>query len=146
MAVFLAPQLRAVSEVPPEGDDLHAASIPPLPDWMHRMSLLEQTSPLSVRRENAPMLKISVVSQSREKTILQIEGWVSGSGVALLEREIRSHLQEAELLLLDFTGVMAVDPGGIDLLRRNRERLRLRTGSAFMWALLDMHGLKPEKG
>ncbi|MBT4497827.1 MAG: hypothetical protein HOC74_08905 [Gemmatimonadetes bacterium] len=92
------------------------------------------------------MLKISVVSQSREKTILQIEGWVSGSGVALLEQEIRSHLQAAEQLLLDLTGVMAVDPDGIDLLRRNRDRLRLRTGSAFIWALLNMHGLKPEKG
>jgi len=142
----LAPQLRVVSTVPPEGDDFHDDSIPLLPDWIRRMPLLEQTSPLSARRENAPMLKISVVSQSREKTILQIEGWVSGSGVSLLEREIGNCLQDTEQLLLDFTGVMAVDPDGIDLLRRNRERLRLRTGSAFMWALLDMHGLKPEKG
>ena len=142
----MAPQLRLVPTVSHLDDDLHDASIPLLPDWMHCMFLLEQTSPLSVCREDAPMLKISVVSQSREKTILQIEGWVSGSGVALLEQEIRSHLQAAEQLLLDLTGVMAVDPDGIDLLRRNRDRLRLRTGSAFIWALLNMHGLKPEKG
>jgi anti-anti-sigma regulatory factor len=108
------------------------------------MPLFDQTSPPSVHQRSAPMLKISIASQSREKTVLKIEGWVSDSGVAVLERELVNHLQQAKQLLLDFTGVMAVDADGIDLLRRNRKQLQLRAGSAFIRALLSMNGLQPE--
>jgi anti-anti-sigma regulatory factor len=108
------------------------------------MALFDQTSPPSMHQGNAPMLKISIASQSREETVLKVEGWVSDSGVAVLERELVNHLQQAKQLLLDFTGVMTVDANGIDMLRRNRKQLRLRAGSAFIRALLSMNGLQPE--
>jgi len=63
------------------------------------------------------MLRITVVSQTREKAMLKIEGWVSGENVDLLKQEGTHWLQAADRVVLDFAGVKFIDSKGVTLLR-----------------------------
>lgn len=90
----------------------------------------------------APMLRLTVVSQTCEEVVLKVEGWVSGENVALLEEESTRLLREAERLVLDLDGVQFIDREGIALLKRwSGKRLELRGGSLFVRGLLEEHGL-----
>ena len=88
------------------------------------------------------MLRITVVSQTREEVVLKIEGWVSGEDVDLLDQEGTRGMEEAERLLLDLRDVRFIDDAGIALLKRwSGERLMLRGASPFLRVLLATHGL-----
>ena len=63
------------------------------------------------------MLRITMVSQTREKVMLKVEGWVSGENVDLLEQEGAHWLRQADRVVLDFAGVKSIDSKGITLLR-----------------------------
>ncbi len=88
------------------------------------------------------MLRLTVISQTEEETVLKVEGKVSGADVAILEEEGARLLQEAERLILDLEGVKFIDRDGISLLKRwAGDRLVLRATSPFLCTLLKRHGL-----
>ncbi|GEM_PF-421561 len=86
------------------------------------------------------MLRITVVSQTKEEVALKIEGRVSGADVELLEQEGSRYLRDAGRLVLDLAGVRFIDEAGIALLQRwSKNYLVLRSGSPFVRALLAAH-------
>ena len=89
------------------------------------------------------MIRLTIQSQTPEEVVLQVDGWVSGKNVPILEQEGTRLLQEAQRLVLDLKGVQFIDEAGIALLQRwSGERLELRGGSSFIRALLKAHGLE----
>jgi len=89
------------------------------------------------------MLRLTVRSQTPQEVVLQVDGWVSGADVAILEQEGNRLLGEAQRVALELKGVESIDEAGIALLRRWwGERLVLRGGSSFIRALLKAHGLE----
>ena len=88
------------------------------------------------------MLRLTVISQTKEEAVLKVEGWVSGADVALLREEGIRLLRETERLVLDLDGVQFIDREGIALLKRwSGDWLVLRGGSLFVRGLLEEHGL-----
>jgi anti-anti-sigma regulatory factor len=88
------------------------------------------------------MLRITELCDTSEQALLMVEGWVSGGNVTLLEEECTRRHRAGRRVVLDLTGVRAIDRGGIELLRRWRNaRLTLRGGSSFILTLLASHGL-----
>jgi len=88
------------------------------------------------------MLRLTVISQTKEEAVLKVEGWVSGADVALLREEGTRLLRETERLVLDLDGVQFIDREGIALLKPwSGKRLELRGGSLFIRGLLEEHGL-----
>ena len=95
--------------------------------------------PLILRNE---MLRISTVERTEGEVVLKVEGWMSGEGIKVLEREGSHWLREGNRLILDLTGVQFIDEEGITLLRRwCGDRLVLRGGSPFLRSLLETYGL-----
>ena len=89
------------------------------------------------------MIRLTIQSQTPEEVVLQVDGWVSGKNVPILEQEGTRLLREAQRLVLDLKGVQFIDEAGIALLQRwSGERLVLRGGSSFIQALLKAHGLE----
>ena len=89
------------------------------------------------------MVRLTIQCQTPEEALVQVDGWVSGEDVEILEQEGTRLLGEAERLVLDLKGVKFIDEAGIALLRRWwGERLVLRGGSSFIRALLKAHGLE----
>ena len=89
------------------------------------------------------MLRITLVSQTAEETVLKVEGQVAGADVILLEQEGMQYCEEGKRLMLDFAGVQFIDEAGIGLLRRwSGQGLVLRNGSDFIQTLLRTHGLE----
>jgi anti-anti-sigma regulatory factor len=74
--------------------------------------------------------------------MLQVDGWVSGGDVSILEQEGMRLLGETHRLVLDLKGVQFIDEAGMALFQRWGERLELRGGSPFIRALLEAYGLK----
>lgn len=92
--------------------------------------------------KGGPMVRLTVVTQTPEKVVVKVEGWVSGADVALLSEEGTRLLQESERLLLDLNGVRFIDREGVALLQRwSKEGAVLRGGSLFVRGLLEKHGL-----
>jgi anti-anti-sigma regulatory factor len=88
------------------------------------------------------MLRLTVISQTEEESILKVEGSVSGADVALLEEEGSRLLGASERLVLELKGVNFIDREGISLLKLwSRSRLELREASMFLHTLLKEHGL-----
>lgn len=88
------------------------------------------------------MLRVTVVSQTKEEIALKVEGWVSEENVVLLEQEGARCLQEAGRLVLDLTGVQFIDQKGVTLLQGwSGKGLVLCGGSTFVRALLAANGL-----
>ena len=88
------------------------------------------------------MLRLTVLSKTKEETVLKVEGWVSGENVALLEEEGAPLLEAGKHLVLDLKGVQFIDETGIALLRRwQGERLVLRGASLFVQTVLERRGL-----
>lgn len=89
------------------------------------------------------MLRLTVISQTREEAVLKVEGWVSGTDLSLLAEEGTRLLEEAECLVLELKGVRLIDREGIALLKRwPGERLVLRGASPFVRTRLAEHGLE----
>ena len=88
------------------------------------------------------MVRLTVVSQTHQETVLKVEGWISGGNVGILEQEGERLFGETQCLVLDLDGVQFIDREGMGLLKRWRgDRLRLRGGSIFVCTLLEQHGL-----
>ena len=88
------------------------------------------------------MLRLTVISQTPEQAVLQVDGWVSGANVRLLEEEGTRLRQEAECLVLDLSGVKIIDQAGLALLQGwSGKRLALRGASLFVNKLLATEGL-----
>ena len=89
------------------------------------------------------MLRLTTRSCTPEEVVLQVDGWVSGKDVTILEREGMRHLQASKRLVLDLKEVRFIDDAGIALLERwSGERVVLRDGSWFVRLLLEKHGLE----
>ena len=89
------------------------------------------------------MLRISLVSQTPEAAVLQLEGWVAGEEVALLAAEGQRHLQAGQRLVLDLSGVKAIDAEGLALLQGwSGPQLELRRPSVYLQLLLETSGLQ----
>lgn len=92
--------------------------------------------------EEAGMLRITVISQTKEDVVLKVEGQVSGKDVALLEQEGTRWLRDGRCLVLDLSGVRFINRAGIELLQHwSGERIVLRDGSQFIRELLATHGI-----
>ena len=88
------------------------------------------------------MLRITVISQTREEVVLKAEGWISGEHVHVLEEEGARWLDGTRRLVLDLSGVRFIDNAGIGLLQHWwGDRLVLQGGSKFVHALLEEHDL-----
>lgn len=88
------------------------------------------------------MVRLTVVSQDKEETVLKVEGWVSGTDVAVLEEEGTRLFQQTQRLILDLEGVKSIDREGIALLQRwSGDQLELRDASPFLRTLLAKYGL-----
>ena len=88
------------------------------------------------------MIRVTIRSQTPEEVLLQIDGWISGRNVPILEQEGTRLLGESQRLVLDLKGVQFIDGDGIALLQRwSGERLVFRDGSPFVQLLLERHGL-----
>ena len=88
------------------------------------------------------MLRITLMSQSEEEALLKVEGRITGTDVALLEREIRSELDRSQRLVLDLQGLKHIDREGVELLKHwTADKLILRDTSVFVGTLLRTHGL-----
>jgi hypothetical protein len=92
------------------------------------------------------MIRLTIRSQTPQEAVLQVDGWVSGGNVSILEEEGMRLLGESQRLVLELKGVQFIDRRGIALLKRWwGERLALRGGSSFVKALLAQHGLTSEE-
>ena len=88
------------------------------------------------------MIRLTIRSQNPREAVLQVDGWVSGEDVAILEQEGMRLFRACQCLVLDLRGVQFIDEKGISLLQRwPGERLLLRGGPWFVQALLEKHGL-----
>ena len=88
------------------------------------------------------MIRLTIRSQTPEEVVLQVDGWVSGKNVPIMEQEGTRLLGESQRLVLDLKGVQFIDEAGIALLQCwSGERLVLRNGPPFIRALLEKHGL-----
>ena len=89
------------------------------------------------------MLRITLVSQTPEEAVLQLEGWVDGEEVALLAAEGHRLLQAAQRLVLDLAGVKFIDAAGLALLQGwSGPRLVLRGDSSYLRTVLAASGLE----
>ena len=88
------------------------------------------------------MLRLTVKSQTPEEVVLQVDGWVSGAEIDVLEEEGTRLLQESDRLVLELKGLRFIDEAGMELLKRwSRNRLILRGASPFLHKLLEEYGL-----
>ena len=84
------------------------------------------------------MLRLTILSESPEETILRIDGWLAGASVGLLRQEMARYLGDDRRLVLDLSGVRFVDDTCVELLRQwVAEGVELRNRSAFVRALLE---------
>jgi len=89
------------------------------------------------------MLRLTVIAQSEEQVVLAVDGWLAGSAIDLLEKEIDRWSRKGKRLVLNMNDVRFVDHDGVILLRdRTGGELALEGGSAFVRELLRTHGLQ----
>jgi anti-anti-sigma regulatory factor len=87
------------------------------------------------------MLRIMTVSQSPEEVVLQVDGWLVGEEVDLLEQEGVQVLGQDRQLVLELQGVRFIDEAGIALLQGWSSQGLVLQGGSFIQALLKTHGL-----
>jgi len=79
------------------------------------------------------VLRLQIKSQSPERTVLQIDGRLSGQEVQFLQREGERLLHESAHLVLDLHGTRFVDRAGVELLRHwLGQGIALEGASAFV--------------
>ena len=88
------------------------------------------------------MVRLTVISHTKEEAVLKVEGWVSAADVAVLEEEGTRLLKESECLVLELTDLKSINRDGLALLQRwSGDRLVLRGASPSMHIRLAKHGL-----
>ena len=88
------------------------------------------------------MLRLTLASQNAEQVLLQVDGWLAGENVELLEQEGKRYLGQGKRLVLDLEDTRFIDRAGIALLQEwSGEQLMLRNGSLFVRELLKAYDL-----
>jgi len=88
------------------------------------------------------MLRMTLLSQSPEETVVRLEGWLEKADVEVLAAEIVHQRQQSRLLVLEADGLKEIVPDGLALLECWSDKgLELRGGSQYIQALLKRHGL-----
>ncbi len=91
------------------------------------------------------MMRISVVSEDPEETILRVDGWVYGDDAIVLEEECRRWLHRTRRLVLDLEDTRIIDEDGINALSAFAGgRMVLTNASPFIQVLLAVYGLVVE--
>ena len=91
------------------------------------------------------MMRIRVVSEAPEETVLGVSGWVYGDDAVVLEEECRRWLGQSKRLVLDLEETRIIDEDGIDVLTSFAGyRLVLKNASPFIQVLLAVWGLAAE--
>ena len=89
------------------------------------------------------MLRIALVTQTREEAVLELAGWLGGKDVRLLEEEGERLRQKAQRLILDLGGIRQIDTAGLALLHCwHRSDVELRRPSLYVRTLLASQGLQ----
>lgn len=88
------------------------------------------------------MLRISVLEQNAERTVLLVEGDLVGEAVGVLAEHGGPIAAGPSRLVLDLKGVRTVDAAGLLLLRQWSAKLGLLRPSRFVSLLLQQYGLK----
>ena len=89
------------------------------------------------------MVRLTVQKMTPAEAILQVDGWVAGKDVDLLEREGEHLLAQAQCLVLVLQGVKCIDAAGLHLLARwSGPRLALCGGSPYVQMLLEQQGMR----
>ena len=88
------------------------------------------------------MLRLTVVSDSAEETVVRVDGWLEGENVDVLRQVGTRHYEADKRLVLNLEGVKFIDLAGVALLRQwSGCRLILRNPSAFVQRMLASHRL-----
>ena len=91
------------------------------------------------------MLRLTLVAQTPQQAVLNVDGQITADQVPLLAKEIGRLGQQSASLILVLDGVGHIDPEGLDLLKQwSGPPLQLRGGSPFLRALLSSGGLALE--
>ena len=83
------------------------------------------------------MLRLTLVSLTAEEAVLQVEGWIAGTGVTYLGKEGQRQWGGVAQQVVDLDGVKFIDEAGLELLQAWRDQgVVLRGGSVFIRMLL----------
>ena len=92
--------------------------------------------------EEMPMIRLILRSHTPEEAVLQVDGWVSGRNVPVLEEEGMRLLGETQRLVLDLKEARFIDEAGVALLQRwSGKHLVLQNALPFVRLVLETHGL-----
>ncbi len=93
------------------------------------------------------MLHLESVIDSSGHRVIAAHGQINGAAVKHLRDEMRAQTTAQVPLILDLSGVDAMDREGADLLLRwGEDGLTLRGGSLFIRTLLRERGLRAQGG
>ena len=83
------------------------------------------------------MLRVTLMSRSRGRAVLRLDGSIADEGVELLARSVGNHLRAGRLLALELDGVSHIDAKGLALIEAwPAAQRKLYGGSAYVRLLL----------
>ena len=87
------------------------------------------------------MLKITMIQESRNDVLLQLEGKITAQWASLLDRECRSLLRQEKTLYLDCSHVDFIDARGVEVLNNlPQTQVNLMSAPGFITELLQIGG------
>ena len=92
------------------------------------------------------MIRISIEHQSRQRTVLKVEGDLAGSAVGIMGREGEISLKQSEKLVLDFSSIHLIDAAGVALLQAWSKHLLVRSCRPYIRLFLAQHEIPVEGG
>ena len=87
------------------------------------------------------MLKITMIQESWNDVLLQLEGKITAQWASLLDRECRSLLRQEKTLYLDCSHVDFIDARGVEVLNNlPQTQVNLMSAPGFITELLQIGG------
>ena len=87
------------------------------------------------------MLKITMIQESWNDVLLQLEGKITAQWASLLDRECRSLLRQEKTLYLDCSQVDFIDARGVEVLNNlPQTQVNLMNAPGFITELLQIGG------
>ena len=87
------------------------------------------------------MLKITMIQESWNDVLLQLEGKITAQWASLLDRECRSLLRQEKTLYLDCSHVDFIDARGVEVLNNlPQTQVNLMNAPGFITELLQIGG------